>query len=382
MKKILSICLFEIKRTFKKKSSIVLMLGMPLLFTFLFGSIFGKNADIAFRIALVDEEQTAYSKDIIQKLMHDEMISYELFNALEAEKLLASNEVQGIVTLEKGIANKLRNEEPAATFQPSLGIATAPLIKQQVNQAMQSLDIYVAAAQVGGFYFNESWESVYERLTGNERQIQAWTEQRINASDGHPLMGISYSSAGFSIMFVMIMMLSMTGTLIEARQAGIWSRLFTTPVTRFQVLLGYFLSFFIVGGIQFFLLILLSSTLFDVNWGSPVALLLLVTALLLCVVGLGMSIASLVKTVEQQNAIGTLVIISTCMLGGVYWPISIVPDVMQKIANFVPQTWAMEGFTSLIADSGTVGDILVPLIVLLGFAVIFLSIGLSRMNYT
>ncbi|MCM3639424.1 ABC transporter permease [Sporosarcina luteola] len=381
MKKILSICLFEIKRTFKKKSSIVLMLGMPLLFTFLFGSIFGKNADITIRIALVDEEQTAFSKDVIQKLMMDEMISYELVNALEAEELLARNEVQGIVTLEKGIATKLRNEKPAATFQPSLGMSTAPLVKQQVNQAMQAVDIYVAASQVGGFYFNESWESVYGRITENEGRIQAWTEQKTNASTGHPMMGISYSSAGFSIMFVMIMMLSMSGTLIEARQAGIWSRLFTTPVTRFQVLLGYFLSFFVVGWIQFFLLILLSSTLFDVNWGSPVALLLLVTVLLLCVVGLGIAIASLVKTVEQQNAIGTLVIISTCMLGGVYWPISMVPDVMQKIANFVPQTWAMEGLTTLIADSGTVGDIFMPLIVLLGFAVIFLSVGLSRMKY-
>lgn len=358
------------------------MLGMPLLFTFLFGSIFGKNADIAFRIALVDEEQTAFSKDVIQKLMMDEMISYELVNALEAEELLARNEVQGIVTLEKGIATKLRNEEPAATFRPSLGMSTAPLVKQQVNQAMQAVDIYVAASQVGGFYFNESWESVYGRITENVGRIQAWTEQKTNASTGHPMMGISYSSAGFSIMFVMIMMLSMTGTLIEARQTGIWSRLFTTSVTRFQVLLGYFLSFFIVGWIQFFLLILLSSTLFDVNWGAPVALLLLVTALLLCVVGLGMAIASLVKTVEQQNAIGTLVIISTCMLGGVYWPISMVPDVMQKIANYVPQTWAMEGFTKLIEDSVTVGDILMPLIVLLGFAVIFLSIGLSRMKYT
>ena len=381
MKKILSICLFEIKRTFKKKSAFVLMFGMPLLFTFLFGSIFGKDADSSFRIALVDEEQTALSTNIIQKLMLDEMITYELVAASEAEELLASKEVQGIVRLEKGIASKLRNEEPAISFQPSPGMATAPLVKQQVNQVMQGVDVYVAAAQVGSSYFDESWEVVYEKLTENEDQIQAWTEQKTSESTGNPITGISYSSAGFSIMFVMIMMLSMTGILLEAKQTGIWSRLFTTPVTRFQVLMGYFLAFFIVGWIQFLLLILLSSTLFGVNWGSPVALILLVTALLLCVVGLGMAIAGFVKTVEQQNAIGTLVIISTCMLGGVYWPISMVPDVMQKIANFVPQTWAMEGFTTLISESGTIGDIAMPLIVLFGFSIVFLSIGLSRIKH-
>lgn len=381
MKKILSIFLFEIKRTFKKKSSVVVMLGMPMLFTFLFGSIFGKDADVTFRIALVDEEQTIISKGIIQKLMIDEMVAYELVPVHTAEELLASQEVQGIVTLEKGIADRLRNEEPAISFQSSPGMATAPLVKQQVNQAMQSAAIYAAAAKVGSSFFNESWDSVYGMLTEDEGKIQAWTEQKTSTTAVNPMMGASYSSAGFSIMFVMIMMLSMTGTLIEARQTGIWSRLFTTPVARFQVLLGYFLSFFIVGWIQFFLLILLSSTLFGVNWGSPAALLLLVTILLLCVVGLGLAIAGFVKTVEQQNAIGTLVIISTCMLGGVYWPIGMVPDVMQKMANFVPQTWAMDGFTTLIAESGSVGDIVMPLLVLLGFAVLFLSIGLSRMKY-
>lgn len=382
MKKILTICLFEIKRTLKKKSSIVLMLGMPLLFTFLFGSIFGKDSDVSFRIALVDQEQSELSRGIVQKLMLDEMITYELVESVKAEELLANKEVQGIVTLKKGIAHKLLDSEQPISFQPSPNMATAPLVKQQVNQTMRAVEIYVAASQVGSSYFNKSWESVYKELNQNEGMIQTWTEQRTSGGTSkNSIMGISYSSAGFSIMFVMIMMLSMTGTLIEARQDGIWSRLFTTPVTRFQVLLGYFLSFFIVGWIQFFLLITLSSAMFGVDWGSPFALLLLITSLLLCVVGLGMAIASFVKTVEQQNAIGTLVIISTCMLGGVYWPISMVPDIMQKMANFVPQTWAMEAFTTLISESGSITDIIMPLTVLVAFAIVFLSIGLSRMKY-
>lgn len=381
MKKVITICLFEIKRTFKKKSAYVIMLGMPLLFTFLFGTLFGSDAEVSFQIALVDEEQTAVSQHIVQRLMLDEMISYKIVSGHEAKEALANHEVQGIVMLEKGIAEKLRNGEPAVRFQHPPGMSTAPLVKQQVNQVLYSIDVYATAATVGSGYLNEDWETVYGKLSKNEGQIQVWTEQRTSGSAGNPMMGVSYSSAGFSIMFVMMMMLTMTGALIEARQAGIWSRLFTTPVTRYQVLFGYFLSFFIVGWIQFFLLIVLSTVLFGVNWGSPGGLLLLITTLLLCVVGLGMAIASLVKTAEQQNAIGTLVIISTCMLGGVYWPISLVPDIMQKIANFVPQTWAMEAFTTLIAESGNVGDILLPIAVLFGFAIVFLSVGLSRMKY-
>ena len=235
---------------------------------------------------------------------------------------------------------------------------------------MQGIDIYLAAAQEGSSYLQEDWETIFDRLTANEGRIHAWTEQGTSASQQAGMTGISYSSAGFAIMFVMMMMLSMTGVLIEARQTGIWSRLFMSPVSRFQVMAGYFLSFFLVGWIQFSLLIVLSSVLFGVEWGDPIGLLVLITSLLLCVVGLRHCNCKLVKTAEQQNAIGTLLVISTCMLGGVFWPISIVPDIMQKVANFVPQTWAMEGFTSLISEGGGIGNIIMPSIMLLGFAVL------------
>ncbi|WOV87601.1 hypothetical protein QWT69_00225 [Sporosarcina oncorhynchi] len=57
------------------------------------------------------------------------------------------------------------------------------------------------------------------------------------------------------------------------------------------------------------------------------------------------------------------------------------PDALQKIANFVTQSWAMAVFTKLIAEGGSTGDILLPITMLLVFAATFLSIGLSKMKY-
>ncbi|WP_252505005.1 ABC transporter permease [Sporosarcina sp. Marseille-Q4943] len=380
MKRIATICLFEMKRTFKKRSAYVMMFAMPLLFTFIFGALFGSGSEKKWRLALVDEDRTPFSEQVVKRLMTNEMITFEPVGEEQAKEMLAGQEVQGVVTIGKDVAEKFLSKQQAIHLQFLPGTTAAPLIEQQIIRTIQGIDIYFAAAQVGSFYLQEDWESIFDRLTANDGQIHAWTEQgSISRQAG--MTGISYSSAGFAIMFVMMMMLSMTGILIEMRQTGIWSRLFLTPATRIEILAGYFLTFFLVGWIQFFLLIVLSSVLFGVEWGDPIGLLALITSLLLCVVGLGIAIAGFVKTAEQQNAIGTLVIISTCMLGGVYWPISMVPDMMQKIANFVPQAWAMEGFTELIMEGGAVGDIMTSNFVLLGFAAVFLSIGLSRMRY-
>jgi len=368
------------KRTFKKKSAYVMMFAMPLLFTFIFGSLFGSGSVTKWRLALVDEDQTPFSQQVVKRLMMDEMVTFDRVDEEQAKEMLAGQEVQGVVTIKKGIAEKLTSKQQAVQLQFLPGTSVAPLIEQQVNQAIQSIDIYLAAAREGSSHLQEDWESIFVRLTANEGRIDAWIEQGSNSQQAG-MTGISYNSAGFAIMFVMMMMLSMTGALIEARQTGIWSRLIMSPATRFQVMTGYFMSFFLVGSIQFLLLIILSSVLFGVEWGDPIGLLALITSLLFCVVGLGIAIAAFVKTAEQQSAIGTLIIISTCMLGGVFWPLSIVPAIMQKIANFVPQTWAMEGFTALITGGGGVGNIMMPSIMLLGFAVLFLSVGLSRMKY-
>ena len=87
------------------------------------------------------------------------------------------------------------------------------------------------------------------------------------------------------------------------------------------------------------------------------------------------------KTTEQQSALGNIVVISTCMIGGLYWPIEIEPAWMQTAANFVPQTWAMRGFTELIVRGGTLADIGGYIGILILFAGVFFIISLTRIRY-
>lgn len=83
----------------------------------------------------------------------------------------------------------------------------------------------------------------------------------------------------------------------------------------------------------------------------------------------------------KQMLLGIIIISPTCMLGGVYWPIELVPDIMQKIALFAPQYWAMEGFKTVMTSGGTLLDVLDSVGILLGFAAIFMTVGISRVRY-
>lgn len=382
VRKALSVCLFEMKRSLSKPSAYIIMIVMPIIFTLLFGSIFGQDSSQAIAISVVDKDNSHLSKSIISRLHQDATLKVKESSNKKATELFKNHKIDGIITIEKGFQDKITaGGNPTLSFQHQPGASSSIFVKQSLNQEMERMKLQVVSALEWSKASNNiNWKEMFDKISNSKDGTGELTKIVSPNDKKKTLSGMSYSSAGFSIMFVMFMMMSVTGVIIEAKNSGVWSRLLTTSITKFQLLLGYLLAFFLIGWVQFAILMTFSSFVFHVEWGNIIGLIVLISALLLCVVGLGLAIATIVKTTEQQTAIGSLIIVSTCMLGGVYWPLSVVPNIMQKIANFVPQSWAMKGFTGLIAEGGTLPDILQPVTILLGFAVVFLSFGLFRVR--
>lgn len=382
MKRIWAICSFELKRLFSKPQSYILMFGMPLLFTLLFGGLSGDSSAEKVKIGFVDMDHSMMSKSLHDSLMNNNLFTLKEMGNNVAVQQLKDKKITGFLKISKGFQDGVLSEgSPRVMFKHSPDFTSTSMVDQIVSNALSKIAIETKASAVWSSYSHKSWDEMYSKL---DQQASASAIKKISISKNaqqQEMGGISARSAGFSIMFVMIMMMSVTGVLLEARKTGVWSRLLSAPASKFKIMAGYFLSFFLIGWIQFGVLMAASALLFGVQWGNITGILILVTALLLCVVGLGLFISGFVKTAEQQSAMGSVIITATCMLGGVYWPLDIVPTFMQKAADFVPQTWAMRGFTELIARGGTAVDIIGPVCVLLAFAITFLAVGMARIRY-
>jgi ABC-2 type transport system permease protein len=57
------------------------------------------------------------------------------------------------------------------------------------------------------------------------------------------------------------------------------------------------------------------------------------------------------------------------------------PSTVQTIVKVLPTTWAMQGMLDLVLRGGGLRDILPEAGVLLGFAVLFFSVGVWRFRY-
>lgn len=385
MRQLLAICFFELKRLLKRPRSYLIMFVTPLVFTFFFGGLLSGTGSPGVPIALVDLDQSIVSKSLVEQWKKEKILSLQVTDIDQANALREDKKISGTIIIPKNFQAQLVAGNKASlefTHSPDLAVATA--IEQLLDNSMATAAIQVKGAQQWSHYSKGSltWEEGYKKLAAEvSTQEELVQKNTIAASTAKSLNQVSQSAAGFSIMFIMIQLMMVTSVFLDARKTGVWGRILSTPSSRVSIVGGYLLSFFLMGWFQFAVLMGLTHLLFGVVWGDLLALIILISAFLLSTVGLGLAIAGFVRTSEQQAAIGNLVIVSTSMLGGVFWPLEVVPAFMQKIAQFVPQTWAMKGFTELMARGGGVGDILGAVAILMGFAVVFLAMGIARIRY-
>ncbi|PGO22916.1 ABC transporter ATP-binding protein [Bacillus cereus] len=380
MKKVWALCWLELKQILIRPQSYILMFGMPIIFTLIFGGLLGGSGNAKVNISLVDKDDSVLSSKYYEEIKKSDLISIEKVTYEEGKQMIENKKSSGVIIIPKDFQKSMLDRKVEnIQFQASADFTGGTSVEQVLASALKKMEIEVSAARDFEKKSNTSWETMYETIYTKVNPVSIQKESILH--DDQKLNNVTGRAAGFSILFVMIVMLSATGTILKARQLGVWSRLLGTPVSRVQILAGYILSFFLIGWIQFGVLMILTHSLFDVQWGNLLGVITLVSVLLLAVIGLALLLASIVKTTEQQSALGNIVVISTCMISGLYWPVEIEPAWMQTAANFVPQTWAMRGFTELIVRGGTLADIGGYVGILILFAGVFFVIGLTRIRY-
>ena len=138
------------------------------------------------------------------------------------------------------------------------------------------------------------------------------------------------------VLFVFLMSMIGSVSLIEARRLGVVRRILSTPTTARTVVLGQGIGRFAVAMLQGLIIMIGSALLFGVRWGNPLAAGTLLTAIALVGAGAGMLLGSTLRTEQQAIAIGLLLGLGLGALGGCMVPIELFPPAIQTVAQFTP----------------------------------------------
>ena len=406
MRKIWEIAWLYLYTTYKDRSTFLYGFALPLIFTFVIGvgiSGFARQAETAWRLDVVDNDQSGLSAQVVERLNADPILEVAVVDEAEAAAELAAGEAAATLILPAGLSERLLSgEHLSLEFRLNLEEpAAAQVVEQAVqaalNEVSSAIDIAETSVRVadrlGLFDLDEApdRDGYYQAaLDAGRRAWQAGAPISVESSqvtrredtELNIPIGFAQTSPGIGVMFTMFFIAYGGAAILLEREQGTLRRLLTMPVSKTAILAGKVLGVFIAGAIQFTIMVLAGQFLFGVDWGrQPLALAVMIVAFVFCITCFSILLAALARTYAQIDALSTLIILPLAALGGAMWPIEIVPPFMQQIALFLPTGWAMRGFHDIITRGLGLADVLPEAGVLLAFGVAFLAIGVWRFKY-
>ncbi len=185
---------------------------------------------------------------------------------------------------------------------------------------------------------------------------------------------LAYIAPAMALMFLMFTAANGGRTLLTERAQGTLPRLLITPTTSAQVLAGKTTGTYLTGVAQMLILILTSALLFQLRWGAPLGVLLLILSAVAAAVGWGMLITAVARTPGQVTSIGSAITLIFAILGGSFISLDNMPDWFQALSKITPNAWALDGFTTL-ALGGGLADILLPVAALLVMGAVLFTVA-------
>jgi ABC-2 type transport system permease protein len=159
-------------------------------------------------------------------------------------------------------------------------------------------------------------------------------------------------------------------------------RLKSMNVSRFHLLLGKMVPYFLINAIQVLLMIAIGMYIVPLCGGtaltpgnSPGGLLLISASVSFSALSVALLIASVARTTEQATTIGGIMNIIFGALGGIMVPKFVMPGFMQHIANISPMSWGLEGFLDIFLRNGSVADVIPESLSLLIFGIVMLTLA-------
>jgi ABC-2 type transport system permease protein len=164
---------------------------------------------------------------------------------------------------------------------------------------------------------------------------------------------------GWAMQFLLFAVTASATALFREKEHGIFQRVLSAPVTRGDILWSKFLYGICLGLVQLGVLFLAGHVLFGIEIGSQVGLLALVCvfAAAACT-SFGMLIAAVSPTPESARGLSTFVILLMCAIGGAWFPVSFMPEFIQRFSRLTLVYWSMEGFSQVLWARAGVADIL------------------------
>lgn len=375
MRNALTVAGAELRLFLRDRSNIFFVFIFPLLLVLMIGAQFGEGAT-AGRVAVAGADsglQTA----LVSQLEDDDVVVREIAwdDALE---LLARGRLDAAVRID-GAAATAYDSGGAVTLEVVRSAsANAQVVEQEVRTAVEVLRAGRArleALEQRGVPADRAEAA----LAAAEGDVSAPVLEVTNVDElSEAFAGLGqfdFGASGQLLLFVFLSCLAGSATLIQARRLGVVSRMLAGPVTAGEVVAGQIGGRWAIGMFQGGYIMLATSLLFGVSWGTLWLSLLVLLLFSLVAAGAAILLGTMLENEGAAGGAGVGIGLVLAALGGSMLPLEFFPDTIRAVANATPHAWANTALAEIQRRGGTLTDVLPQLGVLAAMAVLLAALG-------
>lgn len=377
----LLIALNLVKRTLRNRKELVALLVLPIIVIGVIAYFLSQDDQKIIRVGYINSDQGVLGSRLVDHLQYEDFLMVGLPGS-DYQEELANNQVDSVLVIPANFSNDIETGRKTNLEVYTLRDGLEPQqVKQSANQYTQTL------------YRAEELAEELAETTQAPSQDKSTTFTALLDSANNGLMGLTSTSAGqssypqgfqqtigFSILFMMILVFTSMGTIMEDKKNFTLARMYVSAIREWEIIIGNLLGCLALAILQLIPITLLLKFMFAIPWGETlIGLFLLLLFFQLATIGLGIGLSGIIKNNFNPAVVSATVIIPTSIIGGAFIPESMMPSILNTISWAVPQKWVMNGIEKLLEEAN-LAAITPNLGILLLFALAFATFGLKSIR--
>lgn len=378
--KTLVIGTLSLRRVFRDRGNIFFVLLLPFLMVFAVGLMHGEGRSL---LAVADRSEGELSERLVDALSEDGRLEVVDVGEEEVPSLVEDGAVQAALVIPEdydsrigeGKAVELRlltREDDQAAFD--VAIWTRSLVSRESS--------VLSAAQVASSVRDDDFLDLVETTTAVSVlgvTVETYTMGHAPFPEG--ISAHSLAAPPMLLLYTFITALMTSLSIVQARNAGVLRRLYSTPTSASVIVLGEVLGRFLISLTQALLILFGSSLVFGVDWGDLWATSLVVAAFCLVSSGAALLLGSSVRSEGGAIAVAVGVSLGVGALGGTMIPLEAFSDgSFWSLPFLTPHAWGYTAFSELVRNQAGLVEVLPHLGALSVYAVVLLALGSWRFH--
>ncbi|MFI5275484.1 MAG: ABC transporter permease [Candidatus Saccharimonadales bacterium] len=324
----------NIRRLFRDRLALFFTFLFPLIFLFVFGSLNSGNKSVSFHVAIINDSNTAFSKQFESQLEKQKALKIDkaVTNFSDANQKMSRGELDATIELPKNFGEL----QPGHQYPSGQAIVH---YTQNNQSAAQTLTTVMQA----------ELQAINTKLTHSETPLKVTsvqTNERSLSQFDYTFTGL----LGFAILGAGIF--GPINIFPELKKMGILRRLHTTPLRVWQYFLSIMFGNAVSGLMSIAVMFIVAIMVFHLKIvGSYLELAAFLAFSIAMILGIGLAIGGWAKNERQAAPLANIIVFPMMFLSGTFFPRYVMPEWLQNITAYLPLTPVIDG-ARLIATEG------------------------------